>query len=104
MKDYGQELISLLTESAHNFSAKGRNEFIKALMLLRSKNMVDPIKLFQLFFKLFRLKDKKLREIIHKFIVRDVKQINNKTKNHQINKSLQNIMYTMLQDQDANGT
>ena len=40
---------------------------------------------------------------VHKFIVQDVKKINHNTKNHQINKSLQNFMYTMLQDQDVTG-
>ena len=33
--------------------------------------------------------------------MRDVKKINQKTKNHAVNKSLQNFMYTMLQDQDV---
>jgi len=61
--------------------------------------MVPAAPLFELFFKLFRLKDKKIREAVHKFIVRDVKKINEKSKNHQVNKSLQNFMYTMLQGQ-----
>ena len=63
--------------------------------------MVEGKPLFELFFKLFRLKDKQIRKTVHKFIVRDVKKINQKTKNHSVNKSLQNFMYTMLQDQDV---
>ena len=63
--------------------------------------LIEGKPLFELFFKLFRLKDKQIRKTVHKFIVRDVKKINQKTKNHAVNKSLQNFMYTMLQDQDV---
>ena len=103
MSNFGPELIQLLEESAHNFSSKVRNEIVKALILLRGKDMVEANLLYESFFKLFRIKDKKIRETVHKFIVQDVKKINLKTKNHAVNKSLQNFMYTMLQDQDVTG-
>ena len=103
MSNFGPELIQLLEESAHNFSSKVRNEIVKALILLRGKDMVEAKLLYESFFKLFRIKDKKIRETVHKFIVQDVKKINLKTKNHAVNKSLQNFMYTMLQDQDVTG-
>ena len=41
--------------------------------------------------------------LLHLFQIQDVKKINLKTKNHAVNKSLQNFMYTMLQDQDVTG-
>ncbi|CAG5111921.1 Oidioi.mRNA.OKI2018_I69.chr2.g6192.t1.cds [Oikopleura dioica] len=101
MKNYGNELAQLIETSGHSFSSKLRQDIVKSLMLLRGKQMIEDKVLFELFFKLFRMKDKKIRETVHKFIVNDVKRINLKSKNHAVNKSLQNFMYTMLQDQDV---
>ena len=95
------ELIELLDKQGANFNTKYRNEIVKALIIMRGKDMIEGKPLFELFFKLFRIKDKQIRKTVHKFIVRDVKKINQKTKNHAVNKSLQNFMYTMLQDQDV---
>jgi hypothetical protein len=36
--------------------------------------------------------------MLHNFIVTDIKNSNAKSKNNKLNKSLQNYMYTMLQD------
>lgn len=101
MASFGTDLIDIMNTSGENYSSKFRNEIVKALILLRGKEMVPAQPLYELFFKLFRVKDKKIREVVHKFIVRDVKKINQKTKNHQVNKNLQNFMYNMLQDQDV---
>ena len=101
MKNYGNELAQLIETSGHSFSSKLRQDIVKSLMLLRGKQMIEDKVLYELFFKLFRMKDKKIRETVHKFIVNDVKRINLKSKNHAVNKSLQNFMYTMLQDQDV---
>ena len=101
LKPFGMELIELLDKQGANFNTKYRNEIVKALIIMRGKDMIEGKPLFELFFKLFRIKDKQIRKTVHKFIVRDVKKINQKTKNHAVNKSLQNFMYTMLQDQDV---
>ncbi|CBY12951.1 unnamed protein product [Oikopleura dioica] len=101
MKNYGNELAQLIETSGHSFASKLRQDIVKSLMLLRGKKMIEDKVLFELFFKLFRMKDKKIRETVHKFIVNDVKRINLKSKNHVVNKTLQNFMYTMLQDQDV---
>jgi protein SDA1 len=51
-----------------------------------------------LFFKLFRCKDKPLRQMLYSHIVTDIKNINEKHKNQKMNRTLQNFMYTMLND------
>merc|ERR1712050_687426 len=51
MENYGNELIRLLDESAHNFTSKLRNEIVKSLILLRGKDMVQPKSLYEAFFK-----------------------------------------------------
>ena len=54
-----------------------------------------------LFFKLFRCKDKKLRNLLHNHIVNDVKRCNQGKRNNSLNNKLQSFMYTMLQDESA---
>lgn len=51
-----------------------------------------------MFFKLFRIPDKKLRDLLYKHIVNDIKRINKRKRDERVNRTLQNFMYTMLQD------
>ncbi|CAI5784818.1 protein SDA1 homolog [Podarcis lilfordi] len=72
--------------------------FCKALILLRNKNLINPTSLLELFFELLRCHDKFLRKTLYTHIVTDIKNINAKHKNNKLNTTLQNFMYTMLQD------
>jgi protein SDA1 len=47
---------------------------------------------------MFRIPDKKLREMLYKHIVNDITRINEKKRDEKVNRTLQNFMYTMLQD------
>jgi protein SDA1 len=51
-----------------------------------------------LFFKLFRIKDKKLRSVLYHHIVNDIRRLNSRRRDEKVNRALQNFMYTMLQD------
>ena len=55
--------------------------------------MVLPV-----FLKLFRCKDKELRKFLHGSIIKDLKDLNKKAKNTQVNKKLQNFILSLLQD------
>lgn len=55
-------------------------------------------RVLQLFFKLFKVPDKPLRELLYNHIVTDIKNLNAKHKNNKINNALQNFMFTMMQD------
>ena len=57
MASYGTDLIDIMNTSGDNYSSKFRNEIVKALILLRGKEMVPAQPLYELFFKLFRVKD-----------------------------------------------
>ena len=60
--------------------------------------MLTPSSLLSLLFKLFKIPDKKLREHIYNHIIADIKKINNKKRNEQANRKLQNFMYVMMQE------
>jgi len=75
-----------------------RMSMCKALILMRNKNLISPLKLLELFFQLLSAKDKLLRKTLYNHIVTDIKNVNAKSKNNKINTVLQNFMFSMLKD------
>lgn len=75
-----------------------RKILVQSLVLLRNRNVITASSLLTLFFKLFRIKDKKLRAVLYHHIVNDIRRLNSKKRDEKVNRALQNFMYTMLQD------
>ncbi|XP_067324665.1 protein SDA1 homolog [Anolis sagrei] len=98
LADFPQQLKELLSYNHTVLDADLRMTFCKALILLRNKNLINPTSLLELFFELLRCHDKLLRKTLYTHIVTDIKNINAKHKNNKLNTTLQNFMYTMLQD------
>ncbi|KAJ3087629.1 Protein SDA1 [Quaeritorhiza haematococci] len=97
-KAFPQQLIDLLTEYHQILAPELRRTFVQALMLLRNRNMISTERLLSLFFTLFRCHDKNLRTMLHTHIVNDIKNANAKAKNHKLNKTLQNLIYSIFKD------
>lgn len=98
LEHFPQEIIDVLQRHHSAMDADLRMTLCKALILIRNKNLLSPTSLLELFFALFRCKDKLLREVLYSHIVTDIKNINAKHKNNKVNTTLQNFMYTMLRD------
>lgn len=92
------QLMELLEHHAGVLDSELRQCLCRALILLRNRELLGPTALLSLFFKLFRVPDKSLREMLYKHIVSDIRRLNMKHKSNGVNKALQNFMYTMLQD------
>lgn len=92
------DLINLLEQHYSVMTSELRMSLCRALMLLRNKGLISPIKVLELFFKLLRAKDKLLRKTLYSHIVTDIKNVNAKHKNNKINTVLQNYMFSMLKD------
>jgi len=101
VKDFPQQLHDVLDKQAHALNPEVRMVFVRALILLKNKGFITASALFHLFFQLFRCQDKTLRQVIYDFIIQDIKNMNIKRKNNKLNKTLQNFMYTMLNDNNA---
>ncbi|KAH6581659.1 hypothetical protein BASA60_002321 [Batrachochytrium salamandrivorans] len=97
-KDFPEKLINLLSNHYQLMAPDVRKTMVQALILMRNRGIVQPTTLLGLFFTLFRCKDKTLRQMLHSHIVSDIKNSNAKSKNNSMNKTLQNFMYTMLND------
>ncbi len=53
-------------------------------MLIRSKNLIEPITLFQTFFLLMKCQDKTLRKFLYTHMLNEVKKIKTKLRNHKL--------------------
>ncbi|XP_043211513.1 protein SDA1 homolog [Amphibalanus amphitrite] len=98
---YPQELMDMLRQYSTVIDTDMRMTFVKALILLRNKNLLTPTALLELFFELLRCQDKALRDFLQSHIVSDIKNVNAKRKNMKLNSTLQNFMYSMLKDSHA---
>ncbi|XP_037949472.1 protein SDA1 homolog [Teleopsis dalmanni] len=95
---YPQLLVDMLKNHATTLDPTMRNCFVKALVLMRNKNLISALDLLSLFFQLLRCPDKHLRSYLQTHIITDIKNMNSKHRDMKLNSNLQNFMYTMLKD------
>lgn len=100
MSEFPLQVMKLLQENYLVLEPDLRRTLVQSLMLMRNRNLIDPITLLKLFFELFRCPDKRLRELLYKHIVSDIRQLNATSKNIKVNKALQNFLFEMLQDEN----
>lgn len=91
-------MINLLQQYHSILNPEVRMTLVTSLKIMRTKNNVSAAVVLPVFLKLFRCKDKELRKFLHGCIVNDLKQLNKKSKNTNINKKLQNFILSLLQD------
>ncbi|OWZ22777.1 hypothetical protein PHMEG_0002449 [Phytophthora megakarya] len=99
MAAFPEQIMGLLRDNYLVLEPELRKTLVQSLMLLRNRGLVDAITLLKLFFELFRCPDKRLRELLYKHIVSDIRQLNATTRNVKVNKALQNFLFEMLKDE-----
>eukprot|EP00882_Tetradesmus_deserticola_P016919 GHRQ01018098.1.p2 GENE.GHRQ01018098.1~~GHRQ01018098.1.p2 ORF type:complete len:350 (+),score=207.35 GHRQ01018098.1:566-1615(+) len=90
--------MQLLEEQQARLDAALRRSMVQALILLRNRNQLDPALLLPLLFKLFRVNDKQLRELLFRHIIADLKASNQRGRNERLNKTVQSFLYGVLAD------
>eukprot|EP01128_Nolandella_sp_AFSM9_P009391 TRINITY_DN5997_c0_g1_i1.p1 TRINITY_DN5997_c0_g1~~TRINITY_DN5997_c0_g1_i1.p1 ORF type:complete len:729 (-),score=208.58 TRINITY_DN5997_c0_g1_i1:182-2338(-) len=98
LKNFPTQIAELLEQNALTLTPELRKVLVQSLILLRNRNLLSATALLSLFFKLFRVPDKPLRELLRSHIVGDIRRSNKKKVNQELNRTLQNFMYTMMQD------
>ncbi|KAG1706657.1 hypothetical protein DVH05_027509 [Phytophthora capsici] len=99
MAAFPEQIMALLRDNYLVLEPELRKTLVQSLMLLRNRGLVDAITLLKLFFELFRCPDKRLRELLYKHIVSDIRQLNATSRNVKVNKALQNFLFEMLKDE-----
>lgn len=91
-------MLNLLQQYYSILNPEVRMTLVTCLKMMRTKDNVSAAVVLPVFLKLFRCKDKELRKFLHGCIVNDLKEMNKKAKNNNINKKLQNFILNLLQD------
>ena len=100
-KELSNSLIILLEEHAMTLNPDIRAKLFQSLILLRNKNVLDPLILLKLSFKLFSVPDKPLRISLCEYIINDIKTINANKHNDKLNRSIQALLYNIVNTDHA---
>jgi protein SDA1 len=95
-KELTKAIIELLEVNAAILHPDVRIKLFQALILMRNKNLIDPVLLIKLSFKLFSVNDKSLRVGLSEYIFNDIKAINIKKQHESINRSIQAVLYNVV--------
>jgi protein SDA1 len=82
-----------------------RKTCVSALILMRNKGVIEPLKLLELFFRIMAVvPDKGLRELLYKHIVNDIRNINKKgKKDEKVNRSIQSFLHRVVSTHGQEG-
>jgi len=94
-------LIGALNDHDEIMHPVMRSTLVQALILLRNRAQFSCIHALPLYFKLFRLPDKGLRNMIFTHIVRDVAQTNMRSKHQKKTNELVDFLFAKLKETDV---
>jgi len=97
--DFATDLMELLEKHGPLLDPSLRTSLVKALILLRNKRQLGASELLPLLFKLFRLQDKALRQLVFRHVTSDIKAANKNGKANNLNRSTQSFLYSVLADE-----
>ncbi|KAL0587441.1 hypothetical protein ABG067_003060 [Albugo candida] len=99
MSSFPTQLVSILRNQYLVLDPPLRKTLVQSLVLLCSHKLMDAIVLLKLLFELFRCPDKRLRDLVHKYILAEIRKLNARSCNIQVNRAIQNFLYEMIQDE-----
>ena len=92
------ELMGLLESNTNMLHPDVRAKLLQACIHLRNKDLIDPLVLLKLSFKLMAVQDKTLRTMLGEFIFNDIKSINLNKTNEKLNKRVQAMLYGLVEE------
>jgi len=94
-------IVELLETHGALLHPTTRTHLVKALILLRNKSLMKAEELLPTMFALFPIQDKGLRVLMSRHIASDIKSQNKKGHNEQFNRRVQNMLLTIVEQDDA---
>ncbi|KAG7340606.1 SDA1 domain family protein [Nitzschia inconspicua] len=91
-------MSAMLPTSALQLHRDVRKSCVSALILMRNKGALEPLRLLELFFRLMAvIPDKGLREMLYKHMVNDIRNINKKGKrDDKVNRAIQSFLHRVV--------
>ncbi|KAG7093623.1 hypothetical protein E1B28_007287 [Marasmius oreades] len=97
-QEFPSHISSTLMESYGVLFPETRKALIQTLVMLRNKGVTTSIDLLKCLFPLLpRTTSPALRSLIRKTILTDIRTANMKSKNHKLNRSIQTMMFGMVE-------
>lgn len=93
---FTSQIVELMENHAGTLHPDVRSKLLQALMLLRNREMLNPLNMLQLCFKLFSVQDKTLRLLLTDYIINDIKNINLHKTNDKLNRRIQALLYSIV--------
>ncbi|CAL1359935.1 unnamed protein product [Linum trigynum] len=100
LSQFPRQLVEFLKSSARSLPFGLRAHVTQALILLVNRQMVEISETLALFMELQTVGDRNLRKLAFTHVIQSIKRMNKKHKNETKNRALQNILFTMLQQED----
>jgi len=94
-------LIGALNDHFEVMHSNMRTTLVQALILLRNRDQFPCIKTLPMYFKLFGTQDKLLRKNVFTHIVKDMAEMNRKTKNQKVNYELRDFFFAKLKEAET---
>ena len=100
----GGEVVMTMPTAALQLHRDVRKSCVSALILMRNKGAIEPLRLLELFFRLMAVvPDKALREILYKHMVNDIRNINKKGKrDEKVNRAIQSFLHRVVSSGSQN--
>jgi protein SDA1 len=102
LSQFPQQLIDILKKYSNVLNPEVRLACVRALLLIRNKNLIEPMHIFELAFLLFKCKDKLLRSTLYNHLLNDVKKMKTKLKAHKELQKIQQYVFSVIKDSNAN--
>lgn len=100
LAQFPKELASFLRSAARTLPSFLRCQMTQALILLINRQTVEIGEILALFMELQTLGDRNLQKLAFSHVIHTIRRMNQKHKNEARNRSLQNILFPMLQEED----
>ncbi|XP_030516767.1 protein SDA1 homolog [Rhodamnia argentea] len=100
LAEFPSRLAEFLRSSARSLPSGLRCTVTQALILLVNRKMVDIRDTLALFMELQTLGDRALRKLAFSHVVHSIRKMNQKHKNEATNRSLQNVLFSLLQQEE----
>lgn len=101
LENFHLDIISLLDKHLHLLNPTLRFTLAKCIIILRNKNIMDLLTMFQLFFKLFLVQSKPLRKLVYSYLITDIRRVNTPNLNSKINSQLHKSLLSYINSTDV---
>lgn len=89
--------VSTMPAAALQLHRDVRKSCVSALILMRNKGALEPLRLLELFFRIMAVvPDKALRELLYRHMVNDIKNINKTKRDEKVNRSIQSFLHRVV--------